>query len=60
MTIGPFRSGTSAVLSHQAPISAAESTLGLLADELEIVSANGSEMLRVVIDEPPPRAAVAG
>lgn len=60
MTIGPFRSGTGAVLSHQAPISAAESTLGLLADELEIVSANGSEMLRVVIDEPPPRTAVAG
>ncbi|MGI8571823.1 MAG: ATP-binding protein [Solirubrobacteraceae bacterium] len=59
MTIGPFRRGASAVLSHHAPISAAESTLGLLADELEIVSANGSEMLRVVIDEPPPRAATA-
>jgi serine/threonine-protein kinase RsbW len=59
MTIGPFRTGASAVLSDHAPISAAESTLGLLADELEIVSANGSEMLRVVIDEPPPHAATA-
>lgn len=59
MTIGPFRTGASAVLSRQAPISATESTLGLLADEVEIVRANGSEILRIVIDEAPPQPARA-
>ncbi len=59
MTIGPFRTGASAALSRRTPRSAAESALGLLADEVEVVRANGSEMLRVVIDEPPPRMARA-
>jgi serine/threonine-protein kinase RsbW len=50
ITIGPFRSGASAALSA-GPGRRARSVLALLADEIEVLTANGTEMLRVVIDD---------
>lgn len=51
MTIGPFRRGASAGLSGRAEGLAMSSALSLLADELEVVTANNVEILRVVIDD---------
>ena len=51
MTIGPFRSGASAALSERADGRPMGSALSLLADELEVVTSNGVEILRVVIDD---------
>jgi serine/threonine-protein kinase RsbW len=60
ITIGPFRSGATAALAGLAP-RRARSALALLADELEVVTANGVESLRVVIDDHtrPARASAA-
>jgi serine/threonine-protein kinase RsbW len=60
ITIGPFRSGASAALSA-GPGRRARSVLALLADEIEVLTANGKEMLRVVIDDRrlPARASAA-
>jgi serine/threonine-protein kinase RsbW len=60
ITIGPFRSGASAALSD-GPGRHARSVLALLADEIEVLTANGTEMLRVVIDDRrlPARASAA-
>jgi serine/threonine-protein kinase RsbW len=62
ITIGPFRSGASAVIAGRASGRRARSALALLADELEVLTANGMEMLRVVIDDRrrPARGSVTG
>ncbi len=51
ITIGPFPSGANATLAGIAASRRARSTLALLADELEVLTANGVEILRVVIDD---------
>lgn len=51
ITIGPFRTGASAILASRGPRRRALSALKLLADGVEVVAANGTEMLRVVIED---------
>jgi serine/threonine-protein kinase RsbW len=59
LTVGPFQSGSSAQLSENPPAQSAGSALVLLSDELEIVAANGGELLRVVmVDQRRPLVAV--
>ncbi|MDQ6817819.1 MAG: ATP-binding protein [Actinomycetota bacterium] len=62
ITIGPFRRGACAVLAGRVPGLRARSALALLADELEVLTANGMEMLRVVIEDRrrPAPASLAG
>ena len=59
MTIGPFPAGTSSALSRRAAIRPSQSMLGTLVDRLEVLPTDGSEMLRIVIDESPRRMASA-
>jgi serine/threonine-protein kinase RsbW len=58
LMVGPFRAGSSAQLSGDPPAHSAGSALVLLSDELEIVPADGEELLRVVmVDQERPRGA---
>jgi serine/threonine-protein kinase RsbW len=61
ITIGPFRTGANAALAGLARTRRTSSALALLADELDVVTANGVEILRVVIDDHtrPSRASAA-
>jgi serine/threonine-protein kinase RsbW len=61
ITIGPFRSGANAALAGKGAGLRARSALALLADELEVVTSDGAEILRVVIDDHtrPARASAA-
>lgn len=51
LTIGPFRSGTSAELREERPIRNVGSALVLLSDEVEIEASDGDELLRVVMTD---------
>jgi len=58
LTIGPFRQGASSELSKTEPGDVG-SALRLLSDELDVLSENGTEALRVVLLDAQPRASAS-